>query len=49
MPISDEWTDWHLTPKGWESGSLKVDGQGVTDIAPPDDRVLTVREHERQG
>ncbi len=47
MAASNEWTEWHLTPKGWVSGSTRVDSVGVTSAAPPDDRVLTVsyREH----
>ena len=49
MPLSYEWTDYHLTERGWEEGSLKADGEGVTHIDPPEDRVLTIRKHERQG
>jgi hypothetical protein len=48
-PLSDEWTDYHLTERGWEEGSLKSDGEGVTHVDLPDDRVLTIRRHERQG
>ncbi len=28
--LSDESTEWHLTPRGWESGSERVDVAGVT-------------------
>jgi hypothetical protein len=43
MSHSKEWTDWHLTPWGWERGSTRVDGAGVTEKAIPADRVLTKR------
>jgi hypothetical protein len=43
MSHSNEWTDWHLTPRGWERGSTRVDGAGVTEKAIPGDRVLTKR------
>ena len=46
MSASNEWTDWHLTPRGWESGSEKVDVAGVTEKPRPDDAVLTVRWRE---
>jgi hypothetical protein len=43
MSASREWTEWHLTPSGWESRTNKCDGVGVTDTSPPDDRTLTIR------
>jgi len=49
MSASDEWTDWHLTAKGWERGSEKVDVQGVTNREPPPTRVLSCRYHEFQS
>ncbi len=49
MSASDEWTEYHLTPKGWETGSDRVDGQGETLKDPPADRVLTVRWREYLG
>jgi hypothetical protein len=42
MATSDEWTDWHLTPQGWERGLEKTDFNR-TDREPPIDRVITVR------
>ena len=29
MSFSKEWTDWHLTPRGWEQGSYQVDFAGT--------------------
>jgi hypothetical protein len=29
MSASKEWTEWHLTPEGWVSGSNRTDGPGV--------------------
>jgi len=46
MSASNEWTEWHLTPRGWERGSEKIDFSGPTDVAPPPDRVLTSTYHE---
>jgi hypothetical protein len=48
MSLSREWTEWHLTPRGWERGSEKVDGGGGKDREAPEDRVLTVRWREEQ-
>jgi hypothetical protein len=47
MSLSHEWTDWHLTPRGWEEGSTEVDFGHVTEKEPPPDRVLTVRFTEK--
>jgi hypothetical protein len=46
MSASNEWTQWHLTPRGWERGIEKEDFRRV-DREPPVDRVQTVtyREH----
>jgi len=41
MSASNEWTEWHLTPRGWESGSRKTDFVGDSDVPEPPDRVLT--------
>jgi hypothetical protein len=49
MSASDEWTEYHLTPRGWEMGSDRVDGQGTTLKDPPADRVVTVRWREYLG
>jgi hypothetical protein len=48
MSFSLEWTEWHLTPRGWEGGSERIDF-GKTDWKdPPPDRVLTTRWKEEQ-
>jgi hypothetical protein len=43
MSASREWTVRYLTPNGWESGTNKCDGVGVTSLSPPNDRALTIR------
>jgi hypothetical protein len=48
MSFSKEWTEWHLTPRGWESGSEYVDFGNLTAKEPPSDRVLTIRWLEEQ-
>jgi hypothetical protein len=50
MSASNEWTQWHLTPRGWERGTEKEDFRRV-DRDPPNDRVQTVtyREHLSSG
>jgi hypothetical protein len=45
MARSEEWTERHLTPRGWEVGSKKTDFSLKTR-EPPADRVLTVRYRE---
>lgn len=45
MAASDEWTDWHLTPSGWERGSEKEDFNS-TERPTPLDRVCTYRWRE---
>jgi hypothetical protein len=40
VAISDEWTEWHLTPAGWVRGTQAV--AGLHPRQPPMDRVLTV-------
>ena len=47
MSASHEWTEWHLTPRGWEQGSWKIDFGSVNHKDYPDDRVLTCQYHER--
>lgn len=49
MSASNEWTNWHLTPQGWEKGSRRLDHEGTTKFPAPDDRVLTVRYEEYLG
>lgn len=46
MEFSHEWTDWHLTPRGWVKGSYKVDFGEEKIVDPPLDRVLTRRYEE---
>jgi hypothetical protein len=48
MSFSKEWTEWHLTPRGWESGSERVDFGSTQWKDPPEDRVLTTRWLEEQ-
>lgn len=45
MSASNEWTDWHLTPDGWERGTEKTDFS-TERVDPPEDRVKTVRYRE---
>jgi len=48
MSFSKEYTEYHLTPNGWETGSECVDFQGTTFKDPPADRVQTYRWLEEQ-
>jgi hypothetical protein len=48
LSYSNEWTEWHLTPRGWESGSERTDGPGIERKDEPKDRVLTYRWTEVQ-
>jgi hypothetical protein len=41
MAISRQWTEWHLTPAGWVSGSSRRDGEGNVWRDEPNDRVIT--------
>jgi len=43
MSASDEWTEYHLTPNGWISGSSKYDFGSENKVDEPPDRVLTCR------
>jgi hypothetical protein len=45
MARSEEWTERHLTPRGWELGSERTDFSLKTRD-PPSDRVITVRYRE---
>lgn len=45
MSVSNEWTEWHLTLRGWEEGSTKTDA-ALKESAPPEDRVLIMKYHE---
>jgi hypothetical protein len=46
MSLSNEWTEWHLTPAGWVRGTEKEDFRKI-DREPPPDRVKTVVWHDR--
>lgn len=41
MAVRKEWTEWHLTPRGWEKGATRVHGQGNTWVEEPTDRILS--------
>lgn len=43
MALSNEWTEYHLTARGWERGSERDDHSGITHREPPSDRVQTWR------
>jgi hypothetical protein len=45
MAASNEWFEYHLTPRGWEMGSNKTDF-AWEQKEPPPDRVLTIRVSE---
>jgi hypothetical protein len=49
MSSTNEWTDYHLTQRGWEKGTEKLDFVGETQIPVPIDTVLTLRFHEHQS
>lgn len=42
MAGSNEWTERHLTPRGWEEGDSKTDFSPVVPGPTPADRVMTV-------
>lgn len=41
MAARMEWTEWHLTPRGWERGSTRVQGKGNMWVDEPEDRALS--------
>lgn len=41
MSVSNEWAEWHLTPRGWERGSYKEDFKSEIQVNKPDDAVCT--------
>lgn len=46
MSASNEWTEWHLTPKGWVRGSEKEDFGGIKTIPRPESCVMTALHRE---
>jgi hypothetical protein len=49
MAIRREWTEWHLTPLGWVSGSTRRDGEGNVWRDEPEDRLITFVYREQTG
>lgn len=50
MSLSDEWCEWHLTPSGWEKGTLKLDHTPSPNPIPrPASAVATWRYEEHQS
>jgi hypothetical protein len=49
MSFSNEWTEHHLTSRGWESGSERTDGPGIQIKEPSKDRVMTYKCSEVQN
>lgn len=43
MAASREWTEWHLTQKGWIKGTQRRDFASTLTIPAPEGRVLTYR------
>lgn len=35
LPLTKEWTEYHLTPRGWEQGSKKLDFGKINHKEPP--------------
>jgi hypothetical protein len=46
MAIRKEWTEWHLTPRGWEQGSTRREGRGNDWRDEPADRLLSYQHSE---
>jgi hypothetical protein len=42
MPVSKDWTEHHLTPRGWKSGSKRTDIACIKELYPLD-RIATER------
>jgi hypothetical protein len=49
MAIRKEWTEWHLTPRGWEQGSTRREGRGNDWRDEPADRLLSYQHIEIHG
>jgi hypothetical protein len=48
MALRREWTEWHLTPRGWEPGSTRHGSNGNNWQDEPEDRVLSAVYKEQQ-
>ena len=48
MAIRKEWTEWNLTPHGWEKGSTRREGRGNDWRDEPADRLLSYQHCELQ-
>ena len=46
MAASNEYTEWHLTARGWERGSERIDFQETIIKDPPTDRELSYKYFE---
>ncbi|HEX6772848.1 MAG TPA: hypothetical protein VF126_12525 [Acidobacteriaceae bacterium] len=46
MRIRKEWTEWHLTPRGWEQGSTRREGSGNIWRDEPADRLMSCQHVE---
>ncbi len=49
MSASNEWAEWHLTPRGWERGSFSPDFGKAEEKSRPKDAVTTYRFSSYQG
>lgn len=49
MAIRKEWTEWHLTPRGWEQGSTRREGCGNDWRDEPADRLLSYQHVELES
>lgn len=47
--LSNEWTEWHLTPEGWVSGSERRDFGNITEVTPPPGSVVVYRYNEQMS
>lgn len=47
MAARPEWTEWHLTPRGWERGSMRTQGRNNWKDEP-EDRVLSFQCKEEE-
>ncbi len=41
MSASNEWAEWHLTPRGWEKGDHRYDFKPEIKVCKPSDAVCT--------